>query len=142
MIEGRWHDRWYDTKASEGRFVRSESQFRNWVTPDGEPGPTGSGGFKAEPGRYHLYAALACPWSHRTLMFRALKGLAETITVSTTHWFMGAEGWTFEDGPGVVPDPIHGARYVHEIYKAASPNYTGARDCAGTMGQENSHDRL
>ncbi|WP_456304401.1 glutathione S-transferase family protein [Acidisoma cellulosilyticum] len=125
MIEGRWHDRWYDTKASEGRFVRSESQFRNWVTPDGEPGPTGSGGFKAEPGRYHLYVALACPWSHRTLMFRALKGLAETITVSTTHWFMGAEGWTFEDGPGVVPDPIHGARRVHEIYKAASSSYTG-----------------
>src|SRR5258708_33907156 len=76
MIEGRWHDRWYDTKASEGRFVRSESQFRNWVTPDGEPGPTGSGGFKAEPGRYHLIAALACPCTHRTLIFRALQCLA------------------------------------------------------------------
>ena len=124
MIEGRWHDR-YDTNSSEGRFVRSESQFRNWVTPDGKPGPTGSGGFKAEPDRYHLYAALACPWTHRTLIFRALKGLADIIPISVTHWRMGAEGWTFDDGPGVIPDPIHGARCVHEIYKAASPRYTG-----------------
>ena len=125
MIEGRWHDRWYDTKASEGRFVRSESQFRNWVTPDGEPGPTGAGGFKAEPGRYHLFAALACPWTHRTLIFRALKGLAHIVSMSVTHWRMGPEGWTFDEGPGVVPDPILGARCVHEIYKAASPCYTG-----------------
>ena len=125
MIEGRWHDRWYDTKESEGRFVRSESQFRNWVTRHGEPGPTGSGGFKAEPGRYHLYVALACPWSHRTLILRALKGLDRIISVSVTHWFMGAEGWTFEDGPGVIPDFIHGARCVHEIYNAAAPGYTG-----------------
>jgi len=125
MIEGRWYDRWYDTKASEGRFVRSESQFRNWVTPDGEPGPTGAGGFKAEPGRYHLFAALACPWTHRTLIFRALKGLAHIVSMSVTHWRMGPEGWTFDEGPGVVPDPILGARCVHEIYKAASPCYTG-----------------
>jgi len=125
MIEGRWHDRWYDTKVSEGRFVRSESQFRNWVTPDGEPGPTGAGGFKAEPGRYHLFAALACPWTHRTLIFRALKGLAHIVSMSVTHWRMGPEGWTFDEGPGVVPDPILGARCVHEIYKAASPCYTG-----------------
>ena len=125
MIEGRWHDRWYDTKVSEGRLVRSESQFRNWVTPDGEPGPTGAGGFKAEPGRYHLFAALACPWTHRTLIFRALKGLAHIVSMSVTHWRMGPEGWTFDEGPGVVPDPILGARCVHEIYKAASPCYTG-----------------
>ncbi len=125
MIEGRWHDRWYDTKASAGRFVRSQSQFRNWVTPDGEPGPTGAGGFRAEPDRYHLYVALACPWSHRTLIFRALKGLTGIIPISVTHWQMGSEGWTFEDGAGVVPDPIHGARRVHEIYKAASSSYTG-----------------
>lgn len=125
MIEGRWHDRWYDTEASTGRFVRPESQFRNWVTPDGEPGPTGAGGFKAEPGRYHLFAALACPWTHRTLIFRALKGLAGIIPISVTHWRMGTEGWTFDEGPGVIPDPIHGARCVHEIYTAASPRYTG-----------------
>ena len=125
MIEGRWHDRWHDTKASEGRFVRSESQFRNWVTPDGEPGPTGAGGFKAEPARYHLFAALACPWTHRTLIFRALKGLAHIVSMSVTHWRMGPEGWTFDEGPGVVPDPVLGARCIHEIYKAASPCYTG-----------------
>jgi glutathionyl-hydroquinone reductase len=125
MIDGRWHDRWYDTTASAGRFVRSESQLRNWVTQTGEPGPTGAGGFKAEPGRYHLYVALACPWSHRTLIFRALKGLTGMIPISVTHWHMGSEGWTFEAGPGVVPDPIHGARHLHEIYKTAVPNYTG-----------------
>jgi glutathionyl-hydroquinone reductase len=125
MIEGRWHDRWYDTKASEGRFVRFESRFRNWVTPDGEPGPTGAGGFNAEPGRYHLFAALACPWTHRTLIFRALKGLADIVPISVTHWHMGAEGWTFDKGPGVIPDPILGAHCVHEIYKAAAPGYTG-----------------
>jgi putative glutathione S-transferase len=125
MVEGRWHDRWYDTEGSQGRFVRTESQFRNWVTTDGRPGPTGRGGFKAEPGRYHLYAGLACPWTHRTLIFRALKGLGEIIPISVTHWFMGAEGWTFEDGPGVIADPIHGARRVHEIYKAAASDYSG-----------------
>jgi glutathionyl-hydroquinone reductase len=125
MIDGRWHDRWYDTTASAGRFVRSESQLRNWVTRAGEPGPTGAGGFKAEPGRYHLYVALACPWSHRTLIFRALKGITGMIPISVTHWHMGSEGWTFEAGPGVFPDPIHGARHLHEIYKAAVPNYTG-----------------
>jgi len=124
MIEGRWHDR-YDTKVSSGRFVRPESQFRNWVTPGGEPGPTGTGGFRAEPDRYHLYAALACPWTHRTLIFRALKGLADIIPLSVTHWRMGAKGWTFNYGPGVIPDPIHGAHYLHEIYKAASACYTG-----------------
>jgi putative glutathione S-transferase len=95
------------------------------VTPDGEPGPTGAGGFKAEPGRYHLIAALACPWTHRTLIFRALKGLARIVSMSVTHWRMGPEGWTFDEGPGVVPDPILDARCVHEIYKAASPCYTG-----------------
>jgi putative glutathione S-transferase len=125
MIDGQWHDQWYDTKASGGRFIRSESQFRHWVTKNGEAGPTGIGGFKAEPGRYHLYAALACPWAHRTLIFRRLKGLVDIISVSTTHWLMGADGWTFEQGPGVIPDPVHASSYLHEIYKAASPAYTG-----------------
>lgn len=125
MIEGRWHDRWYDTKASQGRFIRSESQFRNWVTADGEPGPTGGGGFRAEPGRYHLYVALACPWAHRTLIFRTLKGLAEIIPISVVHWRMGSEGWNFEEGPGVIADPIRGARRLHEIYAAAAADYTG-----------------
>jgi putative glutathione S-transferase len=125
MIEGDWHDRWYQTETSEGRFIRSEAQFRNWIAPDGVPGPTGTGGFKAETGRYHLYAGPACPWTHRTLIFRALKGLADIISLSVTHWHMAAQGWAFHDGPGVVPDPIHGAHYAHEIYKAARIDYTG-----------------
>ena len=104
MVEGRWHDRGYDINASKGRFIRSETQFRNWVTPDGTPGVTANGGFKAELGRYHLYVSLACPWAHRTLIFRSLKGLAGIISCSVVHWYLGVDGWTFEDGPGVVPD--------------------------------------
>jgi putative glutathione S-transferase len=125
MVSGQWQDRWYDTERMQGRFVRSTSQFRNWVAPDGSPGPTGRGGFTAEAGRYHLYVSLACPWSHRTLIFRAIKGLSDIITLSVVHLRMGAEGWTFEDGPGVVPDPIFGARALYEIYKASAPSYTG-----------------
>ena len=85
LIDGHWTDRGYDTARSEGRFVRQESAFRNWITPDGTPGPTGGGGFKAEPGRYHLYVSLACPWAHRTLIFRVLKGLDAAISISVTH---------------------------------------------------------
>ena len=99
--------------------------FRNWVTPDGAPGPTGAGGFKAEPGRYHLYVSLACPWAHRTLIFRKLKRLEPMIALSVVHWLMGENGWTFAEAPGVVPDPIHGARFLHEIYTRAVPRYTG-----------------
>ncbi len=125
MIDGRWSDQWYDTKKSEGRFIRSESQFRNWVTPDGAPGPTGAGGFKAELGRYHLYVSLACPWAHRTLVFRSLKGLSDTITLSVVHWHMGREGWTFKEGPGVIPDTVNGASRLYEIYRMASADYSG-----------------
>lgn len=98
LVDGRWTDRWYDTSASEGRFLRQASAFRNWITPDGTAGPTGEGGFKAEPGRYHLYVSLACPWAHRTLIFRALKGLETAISVSVVHWLMGRHGWTFDEG--------------------------------------------
>jgi len=125
MIDGAWHDRWYDTEASQGRFIRSESQFRNWVTEDGAPGPTGTGGFKAETGRYHLYVSLACPWAHRTLIFRILKGLENMISVSIVHWLMGSEGWTFDPGVGVIPDSVNGAKRLYEIYAAASPRYSG-----------------
>jgi len=125
LVEGVWRDRWYDTEKIGGRFVRQESQFRNWVTADGSPGPTGEGGFKAEPGRYHLYVSLACPWAHRTLIFRKLKKLEALIDVSVVHWFMGEQGWTFDDGPGVVPDPNVGARYLHQVYTAAQRDYTG-----------------
>ncbi len=125
LVDGKWHDVWYDTKASKGRFVRSEAQFRNWVTADGSPGPSGKGGFRAEPGRYHLYISLACPWAHRTLIFRKLKGLEPMIGLSAVNSFMGTEGWTFEPGPGVIADPINGASRVYEVYLAADSNYSG-----------------
>ena len=88
LQDGQWVDQWYDTKSSGGRFVRKDSEFRNWVTADGSAGPSGTGGFKAEAGRYHLYVSLACPWAHRTLIFRALKGLEDMIDVSVVNWFM------------------------------------------------------
>ena len=125
LVDGVWQDQWYDTRKTSGRFVRSESRFRNWITPDGTPGPTGEGGFAAEPGRYHLYISRACPWAHRTMIFRALKGLEEAISVSVTHWLMAGQGWTFEPGPGVIPDTINGARFLHEVYTRADPHYTG-----------------
>ena len=125
LVEGQWLNEWYDTSKTGGRFERHASHFRNWVTPDGAPGPTGKGGFKAEPGRYHLYVSYACPWAHRTLITRALKGLEEAIGLSVVHWFMGESGWSFEEGDGVIPDPIVNARYLHEIYTAAIPRYTG-----------------
>ena len=99
--------------------------MRNWVTPDGAPGPTGEDGFKAEPGRYHLYVSLACPWAHRTLIFRVLKGLENSISLSVTHWFMGEHGWAFDSGPGVIPDPIAGAERLYEVYLRSNPRYTG-----------------
>ncbi|MBJ6127595.1 glutathione S-transferase family protein [Microvirga splendida] len=125
LVDGVWQDRWYDTNSTGGRFVRTNAVFRNWVTADGSPGPTGEGGFRAEAGRYHLYVSLACPWAHRTLIMRRLKGLEAMIGVSVVHWRMLEHGWTFEDGPGVVPDPIHGARYLHQVYTAAKPDYSG-----------------
>jgi len=125
LIDGAWRDEWYDTSASGGRFVRPPTVFRHWVTPDGRAGLSGAGGFAAEPGRYHLYVSLACPWAHRTLVMRALKGLEAMVSVSVVHWRMLEHGWTFDDGPGVVPDPIHGARYLYEVYQAADRRYTG-----------------
>jgi putative glutathione S-transferase len=125
LIDGIWRDQWYDTARSGGRFVRSESQFRNWVTRDGAAGPCGSGGFKAESGRYHLYVSFACPWAHRTLIFRALKGLERHISLSAVHWHMAEHGWTFADGDGVIPDPIRHAQYMHQVYTAADAKYSG-----------------
>jgi putative glutathione S-transferase len=119
LIDGVWDERWYDTKETGGRFVRQSSQFRDRVTADG------SSDFKAEPGRYHLYVSFACPWAHRTLIFRKMKGLEEIISVSVVHWHMGAEGWEFREGPGTSPDPVFGASHLHQIYTAAKADYTG-----------------
>ncbi len=124
LIDGAWHDKWYDTKESGGRFVRSESAFRNWITADGTPGPSGEAGFKAEPGRYHLYVSLACPWAHRTLIFRKLKRLDDLISVSVVHWHMGENGWEFREGEGATPDTLNGARYLHHVYTSAKADYT------------------
>lgn len=115
LVDGHWQDQWYDTKTTGGAFKRSESRFRGTIGPDGR--------FPAEPGRYRLYVSLACPWAHRTLIFRALKGLQGMIPVSVVHWHMAGHGWTFEPGPGVVPDP-DGAQYLHEIYTRADPAIT------------------
>jgi putative glutathione S-transferase len=125
LVDGVWHDRWYDTESTGGRFVRQASQFRNWVTADGSPGPTGKGGFKAEAGRYHLYISYACPWAHRTAIFRTIKGLEDIISLSVVNWFMGEQGWSFEPAEGVIPDSINKAEFLHQVYTKADPTYSG-----------------
>lgn len=125
LVDGKWQDKWYDTEENGGRFEREDAGFRNWVTVDGSAGPTGVGGFKAEPDRYHLYVSLACPWAHRTLIYRKLKGLEQIIPISVVNPYMGENGWTFAEGEGVIPDPLIHADYAYELYIKAKPNYTG-----------------
>lgn len=125
LVEGKWQDRWYDTKESGGRFVRGQSQWRDWVTPDGKPAQGRTRGFKAEPGRYHLYVSLACPWAHRTLIFRKLKKLEDVISVSVVHPFMGENGWTFQKQDGATGDTLYGLDFLHQIYTKADPAYSG-----------------
>jgi putative glutathione S-transferase len=122
LVDGQWHDIWYDTKSTGGEFKRQESQFRNWVTPDGAPGPSGSGGFAAESGRYHLYVSYACPWAHRTLIFRALKDLDTHISVDVVDPDMMNEGWTLSgDYPGATGDRLLAKTRLHQIYTEAEP---------------------
>jgi putative glutathione S-transferase len=125
LIDGEWRDQWYDTKSTGGAFERQESQFRNWVTPDGAPGPTGEGGYAAESGRYHLYVSHACPWANRTMIFRKLKGLEDHIDVSVVHPDMLGEGWTFgTDFPGATGDRLFDSGYMRDIYLRADPSVT------------------
>ncbi|MGI9572738.1 glutathione S-transferase family protein [Alloalcanivorax xenomutans] len=126
LVDGKWQDKWYDTDSTGGRFKRSESQFRNWVTADGEAGPSGEGGFKAESGRYHLYVSYACPWAHRALVMRAWKGLEEHIGVSVVHPLMLENGWELgTDFDGATGDPLYGLSKLYELYLKADPHYTG-----------------
>lgn len=125
LIEGVWHDVWYDTKETKGHFQRSVSQFRNWVTADGAAGPTGTGGFKAEAGRYHLYVSLACPWAHRTLIFRTLKGLEDLISVSVVDPLMLENGWEFHDRQDATVDHLFGSDFLWQVYTRADPAYSG-----------------
>lgn len=126
LVEGVWKDTWYNTAKNGGRFVRSTAKFRNWITPDGSAGSSGEGGFAAEKGRYHLYVSYACPWAHRTLIFRALKGLEDYIDVSVVHPDMLSEGWTFDSSfPGATGDTLFGADYLRDIYLRADPAISG-----------------
>ncbi|WP_206611514.1 glutathione S-transferase family protein [Falsirhodobacter deserti] len=125
LVDGTWQSTPVIPKGEGGRFQRADSSFRNWITADGAGGPSGEGGFPAEAGRYHLYVSLACPWAHRATILRRLKGLEGMIGLSVTHWLMGDQGWTFAPGPCVTDDPIMGAKFLHQIYSAADPHYTG-----------------
>lgn len=119
LVKGQWQDQWYDTESTGGRFIREQSQFRNWISADGQSG------FKAEPDRYHLYVSLACPWAHRTLIFRRLQKLEEVISISVVNPYMGENGWTFEPGESCVGDSVNHARFLYQIYLLARPDYTG-----------------
>ena len=125
LIDGVWRDQGYDTKSTGGRFIRKDSHFRNWVTADGSPGPSGQGGFAAAAGRYHLYVSLACPWAHRTLIFRKLKKLEPIVSLSIVDPLMGDEGWVFSNFPGAIPDEVNGKQRLYEIYLLAEPGYSG-----------------
>jgi putative glutathione S-transferase len=126
LVDGKWQDNWYDTKKSGGKFERSAAQFRNWITADGSAGPSGEGGFKAESGRYHLYVSYACPWAHRTLIFRQIKGLADHIDISVVHPDMLDDGWTFDTSfPGATGDTLFGLPFARDIYTRADPKFSG-----------------
>lgn len=126
LVDGVWHDEWYDTEKTGGAFERKQSTFRNWVTADGSAGPSGEAGFKAESGRYHLYVSLACPWAHRTLIFRALKGLEPHIDISVVHPDMLSEGWTFDtDFPGATGDRQFGLPFLRDVYLRDTPDMSG-----------------
>ena len=125
LVDGVWTEEGLIPKTTDGAFQRADASLRNWITADGSSGLSGLGGFKAEAGRYHLYVSLACPWAHRTLVIRKLKGLEKLIGVSVTHWMMAENGWTFESDDGATGDALFGSEFLHQIYTRAKPGYTG-----------------
>jgi putative glutathione S-transferase len=127
LVNGKWSETWQPVQAKDekGGFVRQASQFRNWITADGSPGPAGEGGFPAAAGRYHLYVSLNCPWASRTLIVRKLKGLDDVISVAVVEPFLTDQGWRFGDFPGADRDTLNGATYLHEVYTRVDPHYTG-----------------
>lgn len=125
LVDGKWHDQWYDTGKTGGKFEREAARFRNWVTADGSAGAVGEGGFAAESGRYHLYVSMACPWAHRTLIFRKLKGLEPHIGVSVVHPDMVENGWEFRPGGTVHQDHLYNSEFMHQVYTRAAPDYSG-----------------
>lgn len=125
LVDGKWHDTWYETGKSKGEFVREQAGFRHWITADGSAGPSGESGFRAEADRYHLYVSLACPWAHRTLIFRELMGLEELISVSVVSPHMLAGGWSFDQHSGSSGDDLYGYDFLHQVYTRAKPDYTG-----------------
>lgn len=125
LKDGEWHDEWDYTDEDSGAFERDESAFRHWITPNGAPGPTGEGGFAAEPGRYRLYISLACPWAHRANAARHLKGLTGMVELVVVHWLMKEGGWSFREGECVTPDPLMHADYLHQVYTEAKADYSG-----------------
>jgi len=125
LVDGEWHDQWYDTSKSGGAFIRSEAQFHNWVTPDGRAGPSGAAGFVAQPDRYHLYVSLACPWAHRTLIFRKLKRLEDVVGVSVVDPHMLEHGWAFNGNFDSTRDEVNGHSYLYQLYTQVDSNYSG-----------------
>lgn len=125
LVDGKWYDDWDNSKDNDGRLIETESQFRSWITADGSAGPTGESGFQAEPNRYHLYIAYPCPWAHRALVMRKLKGLDDLVSVSVLNPDRGEKGWSFEQGDDVDRDPVLDADYLHQIYAHAKSSYTG-----------------
>ena len=126
LVDGVWQDVWYDTTSTGGAFKRTTAKFRNWITTDGAAGPSGEDGFEAQSGRYHLYVSYACPWAHRTLVFRALKGLEDHISVSVVHPHMLGDGWTFEtDFADATGDTLYGLPFARDIYLKADPKISG-----------------
>src|SRR6201986_2103844 len=138
MINGTWQEH-EPERAKDGEFERGTTSFRNWITSDGRPGPTGQDGFRAVAGRYHLYVSLACPWAHRTLIMRMLKGLQDIIPISVTHWLMAEHGWTFAPGDGVISDPLYNSRYLYELYARADDEYSGRASVATLLGLTTQH---